>query len=139
MSKTTVLKVTDVNFRKFVKGNICGYATIEFNKVLKVNGFKIMRGKDGFFVAMPAHRADDDEWYSDVYISDEDIYNQFQEDVINAILEEYDEDDLIDKKSKKKISKKSKKSIKSKKSTKSKKADEDDEDDDDDEDDGFPF
>ena len=125
MSKTTVLKVTDVNFRKFVKGNICGYATIEFNKVLKVNGFKIMHGKDGFFVAMPSHKADDDEWYSDVFISDEDIYNQFQVDVINAVLEEYDEDDLIDKKSKK-----------SKKSTKSKKSDEDDEDD---EDDGLPF
>ena len=125
MSKT-VLKVTDVNFRKFVKGNICGYATVEFNKVLKVNGFKIMHGKDGFFVAMPAHRADDNEWYSDVFISDEDIYNQFQVDVINAILEEYDEDDLIDKKSKK-----------STKSTKSKKSD--DEDDEDDEDDGLPF
>ena len=135
MSKT-VLKVTDVNFRKFVKGNICGYATVEFNKVLKVNGFKIMHGKDGFFVAMPAHRADDDEWYSDVFISDEDIYNQFQVDVINAILDEYDEDDLIDKKSKKKS--KNKSSAKSKKSTKSKKYDED-EDDEDDEDDGLPF
>ena len=131
MSKTTVLKVTDVNFRKFVKGNICGYATVEFNKVLKVNGFKIMHGKDGFFVAMPAHRADDDEWYSDVFISDEDIYNQFQVDVINAVLDDYDEDDLIDNKSTK-----SKKSKKSTKSTKSKKVDEDDEDD---EDDGFPF
>ena len=127
MSKTT-LKVTDVNFRKFVKGNICGYATVEFNKVLKVNGFKIMHGKDGFFVAMPAHRSDDNEWYSDVYVSDEDIYNQFQVDVINAILEEYDEDELVDKKSKK--------SIKSKKSTKSKNSDEDE---DDDEDDGLPF
>ena len=132
MSKT-VLKVTDVNFRKFVRGNICGYATVEFNKVLKVNGFKIMHGKDGFFVAMPAHRADNDEWYSDVFISDEDIYNQFQVDVINAILEEYDEDDLIDNKSTK-----SKKSIKSKKSTKSKKTN-DDEDDEDDEDDGLSF
>ena len=128
MSKT-VLKVTDVNFRKFVKGNICGYATIEFNKVLKVNGFKIMHGKDGFFVAMPSHRADDDEWYSDVFISDEDIYNQFQVDVINAVLDDYDEEDLIDKKSKKK-------STKPKKSTKSKKSNEDDEDD---EDDGLPF
>ena len=129
MSKT-VLKVTDVNFRKFVKGNICGYATIEFNKVLKVNGFKIMHGKDGFFVAMPAHRADNDEWYSDVFISDEDIYNQFQVDVINAVLDDYDEDDLIDKKSK---STKSTKSKNSTKSTKSKKYDEDDEDD------GLPF
>lgn len=128
MSKT-VLKVTDVDFCKFVKGNICGYATIEFNKVLKVNGFKIMHGKDGFFVAMPSHRAHDDEWYSDVFISDEDIYNQFQVDVINAILDEYDEDELDDKKSKKT-------SAKSKKSTKSKKSDEDDEDD---EDDGFLF
>ena len=127
MSKTA-LKVTDVNFRKFVKGNICGYATIEFNKVLKVNGFKIMHGKDGFFVAMPAHRADDDEWYSDVFISDEEIYENFQQDVINAVLDDYDEDDLIEKKSKK--------SKKSTKSTKSKKVDEDDEDD---EDDGLPF
>ena len=131
MSKT-VLKVTDVNFRKFVKGNICGYATIEFNKVLKVNGFKIMHGKDGFFVAMPAHRADDDEWYSDVYISDEDIYNQFQEDIINAVLDDYDKDDLIDKKSKKLNKTKSKKSTKSKNSN-------DDDDDEDDEDDGLPF
>ena len=130
MSKT-VLKVTDVNFRKFVKGNICGYATIEFNKVLKVNGFKIMHGKDGFFVAMPSHRADNDEWYSDVFISSEDIYNQFQVDVINAVLDDYDEDDLIDNKSTK-----SKKTKKSKKSTKSKKSDEDDEYD---EDDGLPF
>ena len=133
MSKT-VLKVTDVNFRKFVKGNICGYATVEFNKVLKVNGFKIMHGKDGFFVAMPAHRADDDEWYSDVFISDEDIYNQFQVDVINAVLDDYDDYDLIDKKSKN--STKSTKSKNSTKSTKSKKFDEDDEDD---EDDGLPF
>lgn len=129
MSKT-VLKVTDVNFRKFVKGNICGYATIEFNDVLKVNGFKIMHGKDGFFVAMPSHRADDDKWYSDVFISDEDIFNQLQEDVIKRVLIDYDKDDLIDKKSKK--------STKSTKSTKSKKYDEDDEDDED-EDDGLPF
>ena len=136
MSKT-VLKVTDVNFRKFVKGNICGYATIEFNKVLKVNGFKIMHGKDGFFVAMPSHRAYDDEWYSDVFISDEDIYNQFQVDVINAVLDEYDEDDLIDKKSKKSKKSKKKSSAKSTKSTKSKKHD--DEDDEDDEDDGSSF
>ena len=130
MSKTTVLKVTDVNFRKFVKGNICGYATIEFNKVLKVNGFKVMHGKDGFFVAMPSHRADDDQWYSDVFISDEDIYNQFQVDVVNAVLDDYDEDDLID-------DRKSKKSKKSTKSKKPKNSDEDDEDDD--ESDGFPF
>ena len=134
MSKTTVLKVTDVNFRKFVKGNICGYATIEFNKVLKVNGFKIMHGKDGFFVAMPSHQAYDDEWYSDVFISDEDIYNQFQVDVINAILDDYDEDDLIDDRK----SKKSKNVTMSKKSTKSKKSGYDD-DDDEDEDDGLPF
>lgn len=133
MSKT-VLKVTDVNFRKFVKGNICGYATIEFNKVLKVNGFKIMHGKDGFFVAMPSHKAYDDEWYSDVFISDEDIYNQFQVDVINAILDEYDEDDLIDERK----SKKSKNATKSKRSTKSKKSNEDDEDEDN-EDDGLTF
>ena len=133
MSKT-VLKVTDVNFRKFVKGSICGYATIEFNKVLKVNGFKIMHGKDGFFVAMPSHRADDGEWYSDVYISNEELYENFQEDVINAILEDYDEDELIDKKSKK-----SKNAAKSKKSTKSKKNVEDDDDDKDDEDDCYPF
>ena len=133
MSKTTVLKVTDVHFRKFVKGNICGYATVEFHKVLKVNGSQIMHGKDGFFVAMPAHRADDDEWYSDVFISDEDIYNQFQVDVVNAVLEEYDEDDLIDNKSKKKS--KNKSPAKSKKSTKSKNVDEDE----DDEDDGLPF
>ena len=132
MSKT-VLKVTDVNFRKFVKGNICGYATIEFNKVLKVNGFKIMHGKKGFFVAMPSHLANDDEWYSDVFISDEDIYNQFQVDTINAVLDEYDEDDLIDKKSR--MNKKRKTDANSKKSTKSKKSDEDDED----EDDGLPF
>ena len=132
MSKT-VLKVTDVNFRKFVKGNICGYATIEFNKVLKVNGFKIMHGKDGFFVAMPSHLANDDEWYSDVFISDEDIYNQFQVDTINAVLDEYDEDDLIDKKSR--MNQKRKTDANSKKSTKSKKSDEDDED----EDDGLPF
>ena len=131
MSKT-VLKVTDVNFRKFVKGNICGYATIEFNKVLKVNGFKIMHGKDGFFVAMPSHRADDDQWYSDVFISDEDIYNQFQVDVINAVLDEYDEDDLIEKKSKKSNNKSSAKSKKSAKSNEN-------EDEDDDEDDGLPF
>ena len=131
MSKT-VLKVTDVNFRKFVKGNICGYATIEFNKVLKVNGFKIMHGKDGFCVAMPSHKAYDDEWYSDVFISDEDIYNQFQVDVINEVLDDDDEDELVDKKSKKS----NKTAAKSKKSTKSKKSDEDDEDD---EDDGLPF
>lgn len=135
MSKT-VLKVTDVNFCKFVKGNICGYATIEFNKVLKVNGFKIMHGKDGFFVAMPSHKAYDDEWYSDVFISDEDIYNQFQVDVINVILDEYDKDDLIDERKSKKSKKSKKTSAKSKKSTKSKKFDEDDEDD---EDDGLPF
>ena len=137
MSKT-VLKVTDVNFRKFVKGNICGYATIEFNKVLKVNGFKIMHGTDGFFVAMPSHMADNDEWYSDVFISDEDIYNQFQVDVINAILEEYDDDDLIDERKSKK-SKKSKNSTKSTKSKKSDEDDDDDEDDEDDEDDGLPL
>lgn len=131
MSKTQVfIRVTDVKFRKFVKGNICGYATIEFNKVLKVNGFKIMHGKDGFFVAMPSHKADDGEWYSDVFISDEESYENFQEDVINAILEDYDEEDLIDKK-------KSKKSKKSTKSTKSKRSD--DEDDEDDENDGLPF
>ena len=134
MSKT-VLKVTDVNFRKFVKGNICGYATVEFNKVLKVNGFKIMHGKDGFFVAMPAHRADNDEWYSDVFISDEDIYNQFQVDVINAVLDDYDEDDLIDERKSKNKSK-NKYSANSKKSTKSTKSNEDDEDD---ENDGLPF
>lgn len=134
MSKT-VLKVTEVKFRKFVKGNICGYATIEFNKVLKVNGFKIMHGKDGFFVTMPSHKAYDDEWYSDVFISDEEIYEKFQEDVINAVLDDYDKDDLIDERK----SKKSKNATKSKNSTKSKKSDNDDEDDDDDEDDGLPF
>lgn len=139
MSKTTAIKVTDVKFRKFVKGNICGYATIEFNKVLKVNGFKIMHGKDGFFVAMPAHRADDDEWYSDVFISDEDIYNQFQVDVINAVLDDYDEDDLIDERKSKKSKKTSAKSTKSTKSTKSKKSDDEDDEDEDDEDDGLPF
>lgn len=50
-------------------------------KLVTIYGIRIVEGKKGKFLSMPARKGSDGEYYSYVYIPDEDVYNAILETV----------------------------------------------------------
>ena len=81
--------------------NLKAFATLEIDSAFVVKGIKIIEGKSGLFVAMPAHKGEDGEYYDDAF----PITTKAREDVNEAILAMYEEE-IADKKPKKTYGKK---------------------------------
>lgn len=85
-----------VNKNPAQDSNIKAFATVIFEDVLSVSGFKVVEGKNGFFVSHPQHKGKDkdgnDKYYDDVkyVIEDTDKWKAATSELHQAILQAYE-------------------------------------------------
>lgn len=84
------MKVTKVSVQKEEKENsrVKGYAIIELDDVLKINGIRIIEGNSRMFAAMPNRKISDDKYIDYVY----PVNKELREEIERAILEEYNKE-----------------------------------------------
>ncbi len=84
------MKVTKVSVQKEEKENsrVKGYAVIELDGVLKINGIRIIEGNSRMFAAMPNRKISDDKYIDYVY----PVNKELREEIERAILEEYNKE-----------------------------------------------
>ena len=84
------MKVTKVSVQKEEKENsrVKGYAKIELDGVLKINGIRIIEGNSRMFAAMPNRKISDDKYIDYVY----PVNKELREEIERAILEEYNKE-----------------------------------------------
>lgn len=82
-----MMKVTAVTIQKEEKvgSRVKGYAIIELDGVLKINGIRIIEGNSRMFAAMPNRKVGEDKYIDYVY----PINKELREEIEKAILEEY--------------------------------------------------
>lgn len=78
------MEVTKVNFKKVEKGNLKGFADVEFDNCFVVRGFKILEGSKGVFVANPSEKGGDGQYYD----TSHPITSEMREKLSNAVLKE---------------------------------------------------
>ena len=128
------MEITEVRIYPYKARNskLRAFASVTFDEEFAVKGIKVMDGKKGLFISMPAQASSEGEYYDVAY----PITKKFREELEDAVITAFEEEDEEEEKPKKKSSKKSSKKSTSKKSKK--KVDEEDEDEDEDEED-IPF
>ena len=84
------MEVTAVTVQKEEKENsrVKGYAIIELDGVLKINGIRIIEGNSRMFAAMPNRKVGEDKYIDYVY----PINKELREKIETAILEEYNKE-----------------------------------------------
>ena len=84
------MKVAKVSVQKEEKENsrVKGYAIIELDGVLKINGIRIIEGNSRMFAAMPNRKISDDKYIDYVY----PVNKELREEIERAILEEYNKE-----------------------------------------------
>ena len=84
------MKVTKVSVQKEERENsrVKGYAIIELDGVLKINGIRIIEGNSRMFAAMPNRKVSDDKYIEYVY----PVNKELREEIERAILEEYNKE-----------------------------------------------
>lgn len=68
-----------------VGSRVKGYAVIELDGVLKINGIRIIEGNERMFAAMPNRKVGDDKYIDYVY----PVNKELREKIEAAIIEEY--------------------------------------------------
>lgn len=83
-----MMEVTKVSVQKEEKqgSRVKGYAIIELDGVLKINGIRLIEGNSRLFAAMPNRKIADDKYIDYVY----PINKELREKIEKAILEEYE-------------------------------------------------
>ncbi len=66
------MQVSEVKFKKFEKGKLCGFADITFDDSLKVTGLTVFKTGDVISFAMPSKKVKED-WFDIVYCLDADL------------------------------------------------------------------
>ena len=84
------MEVTAVTVQKEEKENsrVKGYAIIELDGILKINGIRIIEGNSRMFAAMPNRKISDDKYIDYVY----PVNKELREEIERAILEEYNKE-----------------------------------------------
>ena len=84
------MEVTAVKVQKEAKeeSRVKGYAVIELDGVLKINGIRIIEGNSRMFAAMPNRKVADDKYIDYVY----PINKELREKIEKAIIEEYNKE-----------------------------------------------
>lgn len=84
------MEVTKVMVQKEEKvgSRVKGYAIIELDGVLKINGIRIIQGNERMFAAMPNRKVGDDKYVDYVY----PVNKELREKIEAAIIEEYNKD-----------------------------------------------
>lgn len=103
------MKITDVTIfpYKAKKSNLKAFATVTFDDCFAVKSIRVMDGKKGLFISMPAQADNEGTYYDIAFPVTKEFRKELQEEIIDA-YENYDEDEKPRKKSKKKTSKKRK-------------------------------
>ena len=84
------MEVTKVTIQKEEKqgSRVKGYAVIELDGVLKINGIRLIEGNTRLFAAMPNRKVGDDKYIDYVY----PINKELREKIEKAIIEEYEKE-----------------------------------------------
>ena len=84
------MEVTKVTVQKEEKqgSRVKGYAVIELDGVLKINGIRLIEGNTRLFAAMPNRKVGDDKYIDYVY----PINKEQREKIEKAIIEEYEKE-----------------------------------------------
>ena len=85
------MKITVERFRSIQQGALLAACTVSLasdkgEPVLDIAGVKIMGGREGRFVSMPAEKGRDQKWYPLVYIKHKDLKDAIE----RAVLEDYE-------------------------------------------------
>ena len=92
------MEITKVNFYPYSKkGNFRGYASITLDDQFVVSGIKLLEGKKGLFVSMPA-QPDSEGEYHDICFP---VTKKFRKEIEETIIDAYEAEDEKPKKSKK--------------------------------------
>ena len=84
------MEVTNVKIQKEEKENsrVKGYAVIELDGMLKINGIRIIEGNSRVFAAMPNRKIGEDKYVDYVY----PINKELREKIETAIIEAYEKE-----------------------------------------------
>lgn len=84
------MEVTNVKVQKEERqgSRVKGYAVIELDGELKINGIRIIEGNERMFAAMPNRKTSNEKYIDYVY----PINKELREKIENAILEEYNKE-----------------------------------------------
>ena len=84
------MEVTNVKIQKEKRENsrVKGYAVIELDGMLKINGIRIIEGNSRIFAAMPNRKIGEDKYVDYVY----PINKELREKIETAIIEAYEKE-----------------------------------------------
>ncbi len=84
------MEVTNVTVQKEEKqgSRVKGYAVIELDGQLKINGIRIIEGNERMFAAMPNRKVSNEKYIDYVY----PINKELRQKIETAILEEYNKE-----------------------------------------------
>jgi stage V sporulation protein G len=83
--ETIDIKVIKIH-RLTQEGNLKAFVDIGINDALLIKGIKVVHGKKGLFVSMPAELGKDEKWYETVRCLNQDTRSL----VAQKVLEAYD-------------------------------------------------
>ena len=87
------MEITDIRIRKVADNpKMKAYVTVTFDDCFVVHNVKIIKGQDGFFIAMPSRKTATGE-YKDVA---HPINPNFRAEMQEKILEKYDSGNIAD-------------------------------------------
>jgi len=81
------LEVTKIEVRKYERDNLKGYVNITFNGELTIDGFKLMDGENGLWLAPPSRKTKDG-WSNIIRFTKE-----LQRDILDKVKNEFDKTD----------------------------------------------
>ena len=79
-----MLKVTKIDIKKYEKDSLKAFVNLTFNDELTIDGFKLMDGENGHWLAPPSRKTKDG-WSNIVRFS-----KQLKEDLIDQVMDEYE-------------------------------------------------
>lgn len=83
------MEITRVQVRKVDWGNsVEGLASVTFDDCFVVRDLKIVKGKNGYFVAMPSRRGGDGEYRDICHPVTAEFRNKLQEEILKQFEEE---------------------------------------------------
>lgn len=83
------MKITEVRvsvLKNNEKSSLAGFANITIDDELVIKGIKIVNGRNGLFISMPATKGNDDQYYDDVFPITVECWEYLNE----TILAEYE-------------------------------------------------
>ena len=81
------LKVTNIKVNKFERDNLKAFVNITFNEELTIDGFKLMDGQNGLWLASPSIKKKDG-WSNIIKLSKE-----LQKDLVDMVTEKLESTD----------------------------------------------